>query len=1067
MGNIKILKASAGSGKTYRLSYEYVKNVIENPDLYRNILAVTFTNKATEEMKRRIMREINDLANGRNKNGATSAFLEDLCKETGMSAAMIQERAVIVRTRILHDYSRFTILTIDKFFQRIIRAFIRELGIDADYSLELQTDTILEQAADRLIEKTLTDDVLKKWIADFVDNRIEEGKGWDIKRELSRLGAEIFTDRYKAVRESIRPKEELLEILKEIDERLSKHTNYVKSKAQEAIRIIESHGLTPDDFAGKKMGFINYFYDVAGGNITKVYGKRVIDALESDGKWYAKTSETKEKVIAVIPALRPLLAELCELYDQNHIFVNTALLVKENFMTYALLADLADAIRDICDENNIMPISETNHIINTLVSGNDTPFIFEKVGNNFTHYMIDEFQDTSFFQWSNFYPLVLNALSQNEESPVLIVGDVKQSIYRWRGGDWKLLESGIEEIIPQVDKELLAKNYRSKGTVINFNNNLISLAAGHLNGQLNSTVSDAAERKLISTGVRNDLTSLLEKAYTDAGQQIAKENSRDEGYVRIVALDKDKESEENPEAAYLTSLIDEIQGRGYRAKDIAVIVRYNDEASQIADILLRHKTSNPDSGHSYEVITQEALTISNSPAIRFITACMKMAVDANDSISRAIYNKYLGRKAYEELRQDEKSFMETVRMSSLDEAFETIVLKYSMDKKPENTAYLQAFHDQIISFTGKKISDIALFLKWWDETGSGESVSMPEGQNAITVISIHKAKGLQYPVVIIPYASWNMNPTTRTILWAKTDAEPFAGLGSIPVRFKKALADSHYAEDYYRELVYSHIDNLNLLYVAVTRAEEELYIMTENREKSTESKISKLITSAVSNNDTTVKLGTLDGNAKNNAGFTTYEFGKQQTAATQVYPSSNNEIIPSGYHTFAFSGKLRLKKDSERFPTDNFEEISPRSRGRIMHKVFESLRSWEDMGQALKTLEMNGSLSVEDVQKAREMINEAQKDPLIQSWFDGSWDVVRNESSIIIPDETLAVRRPDRVMEKDGRLVVVDYKFGQKEDNRYRRQVENYMSLAREMGYADVSGYIWYVEAGIIDKVSM
>ena len=1067
MGRVRVVRASAGSGKTYRLSYEYVKRVMTNPELYRGILAVTFTNKATEEMKRRIVREINDLANGCDATGRPPAFLEALRSELRLSTDEVRGRAGIIRTKILHDYSRFTVLTIDKFFQRIIRAFLRELGVDSDYTLELQTDSVLSGAADRLIEDTLENRELREWIARFVEEQIEDGKRWDVKGEITGLGYELFKEQYKNIPVVAGGRETLRQVMSEVTARRKKCEHTLIRLATEALRVMDENGLEAGDFYGGKNGLVSYFYKIASGDITSGYGQRVKDALASEEKWCAKTSERKEAVRAVVPKLKPLLEEICALHDRNIRFIHTADLLRENYRTCAMLGDLAGYVTEACEARNLMLISETNHIIGRLIGDNEMPFIFEKMGNVFSHFMIDEFQDTSKSQWNNFYPLVNNALAQSPGAPVLIVGDVKQSIYRWRGGDWEILGRELNEQFPEVEEVTLDRNYRSRGVVVEFNNHLISEVVRTDNAELNGKVGEACEEGCIDAALRNRLQDMLARAYRRSEQKLGREKEAGKGVVRLTRYEPD--GEEEPEKKYIIGLIDQLQERGFRPRDIAVLVRYNAEAVRVANMLLEHKSAHPESKYRYDVVTQQALVIGTFPVVRFLIACFRLAVNIHDPISRAFYKKWLGKGVGEELSESETNFIRSLRLVSLEEAFENLVMEYGLDADPGHIAYLQAFHEQLLGFAGARISDIPLFLKWWDETGAAESVNLPGGQDAVTIITVHKAKGLQYPVVILPYADWEMAPKSGTLLWADAKEAPFAELGRMPVRYKTAVADSCFAPYYYRELVYTHVDNINTLYVAVTRAEEELYLMMPRR-RSDGTKISQLIGKAFEERDGTVVLGGLTGRLVREDGCTVYEFGTPCRKHAAETDAGESLLPASSYPTYPFSGKLRFKASTVRYVSeDGSPAVSPRHYGRIMHRVFEAVTSAGQIEPVLNRFVFEGLISSEDYEKVRGHISEAFRNPLIASWFDGSWEVVRNEHDIVVPSKRrkIVFRRPDRVLVRQKEAVVIDYKFGRQESETYRRQVRNYMRLIRKMGYPDVSGYLWYVENGEVVPVEL
>ena len=568
MGKVKILKASAGSGKTYRLAYEYIRSVIDSPQLYRHILAVTFTNKATEEMKQRIVGELNALA-----NGSPSGYMGDLERDLGLDGQTIRRRAADARTKILHDYSRFTVLTIDKFFQRIIRSFIKELGIDLNFNLELQTDSILDSATDRLIDRIAVDRALRDWVLHFVEEKIDTDGRWDIRGEISQLGRELFGERYRAVSGDKASREELSRIVSAAVARSRRIENEMKKTAAEALAVIDSAGLAAEDFAYGRGGCVGYFVKTADGTVAP-YGKRVLDALESEEKWVTARSSRKEAARSVVPTLRRLLAKLCSIYDDNIRFLNTARLLSANYRSFALLDDLSEKVAEICTEQNLVPISETNAILGKLMGDNDAPFIYEKVGNRFEHFMIDEFQDTSVKEWENFLPLLQNAMSQSEATSVLIVGDIKQSIYRWRGGDWKILHSQAQaQLDPaSTEVEILRENYRSLPAVVEFNNEIIGRVVETDNRALNETLDEAAAKGGIAPAAAAALHDTLRDAYRGHAQTPRRRSDRP-GYVSVSTF-----AEQPPVVERICEVLD----KGFRPRDIMILVRGATDGAKVA-----------------------------------------------------------------------------------------------------------------------------------------------------------------------------------------------------------------------------------------------------------------------------------------------------------------------------------------------------------------------------------------------------------------------------------------------------------------------------------------------------
>ncbi len=1046
MGNVRILSASAGSGKTYRLSYEYVRSVVREPMQYRRILAVTFTNKATEEMKSRILGEIDTLASGRE-----SKFLPDLVRELGWSEERIRRSALAARTCILHDYSRFSVLTIDKFFQRIIRSFIRELGIELNFNIELKTDSLLSGAADALIDEISADAELRGALFDLVRQRMDENKKWNLKDAILSLGPEIFRDSYrKAVRGST-PDAGKNSKVGQIVARAESLRESMQKRAAHAVRLIEDNGLCVQDFYYGSGGFVTYFYKVARGGMVP-YGKRVQDALAPDAKWASKPKEANGQTVERLRGeLSGILSQLTSDYDANVRFLNSASLLKENYRNFTLLADLQRKVEQLCREQSILPISETNHILSQLVGDNDTPFIFEKVGNYYSQFMIDEFQDTSALQWENFIPLLHNSISQEQGDSVLLVGDVKQSIYRWRGGDWRILSHRVAEQfgVGRVRREMLDRNWRSRGRVVDFNNFLIGSAVSGDSLRLGDMLSGAVRTGDISDAVAAELSGMLSSAYE--GYEQTAQDSSGEGLVRVTYYGDAKEKDAVPP---LIATIEDLQRRGYAASDIAIIVRTNVHGSKVASALLDYKSSHPDSPYCYDVMTQEALAVGASPVCMFITACLSMAV-MRDDVQRAIYNQWTGKPFDRELDAADAEFFSSLGLLPLEEAFEQVLLRYDLSSRQDDTAYIQALHQQILSFSSTMVADIELFLKWWNEQGAAQSLSMQRSSSAITVTTIHKSKGLEYPAVIIPYCSWELAPRS-TVLWteAETDDGNWNMYDTVPVRYKNMVGDSYFSRSYYQELTFSHIDNVNLLYVAVTRARSELHLMIPRHEIRTDS-IALLVDSAVQ------AYGSPQRDTEDAYGNRIVDFGYP----FEIEKKSSPEMAGAAYPTFRCRARISSRLDSQRYFEDRGADMSPRNFGILMHKAFEGATDKKDVLAAVDAMVCDASVSERQASVVRRAVEDAfETNPVIGQWFSPVWEHVRFEDAIIIPGDT-AQRRPDRVMINGEHAVVVDYKFGRGGAEAYRRQVREYMRLLRDMGYTDVEGYLWYVRSGEVESV--
>ena len=1043
----RILNASAGSGKTYQLAYKYVRDVIDAPERYRHILAVTFTNKATEEMKSRILLRIHELA-----SGAPSPYLGTLIDELHLSAEEIRTRARTVRTFILHDYSHFTVLTIDKFFQRILRAFIRELGIAPDYNTEIETDAIVSRSADLLVEQITLDAELRRWMMEFVQERIDEGRRWDIREGVLALAGELFKERNRPALTVTRSKEELRGIVDRAVGEMRRTQQAMQQLARQAVERIAAAGLSINDFLYKDKGFAAYFYRTARGTFD-IYGARVRDACTRDAAWGKAGSATQ----ALRAELQPLLNEMCAIYDRHARFWHTTELLRENFRSFALLSDLYARVQALCNEENMMLLSETKYILSEFIGHNDAPFIYEKAGTRFDRFMIDEFQDTSVREWENFLPLLQNAMAQTDDTSVLLVGDIKQSIYRWRGGDWRILHTQAREALGPEGTEVvqLRDNYRSLPTVVEFNNRIIDGIVATDNARLNATLQQAADEGRLPTAEQAALTDTLSHAYCDQAQRAAR-RGKTSGYVRIATFD-----EEPPVVATICEALD----RGFRPKEILILVRSNSEGTKIAETLLAFKQRNSDPRYRFDVMTQEALTVGRAPICTFVVAVLRLAVKPADPMARALYNDYLGRNYDAPLSDDELSFGRAIRLLSPEEAFERIVMRHELQERRDEIAYLQALHDAVIRFCARKTADLPLFLRWWDETGCNQSLSVDQSETTVGIMTIHKAKGLQNKVVILPYCSWPLDPdaSKSPIVWSTAHTEATESLGAVPVRYRNDMAQSHFSTDYYREVVYTHVDNINLLYVALTRAEEALYVYIPKKAR-TRDHVGNLLLGCIASDGAVCMLGDLHGTTTETEIGIAHLFGEvsgpEQHASE---PEAAHHLVLQQYTTS--QADLRLRLPSQRyFEEEEQAELAPRNMGILLHKAFEHATTAAEIDTAIVAMQEDGVLSTAEGGQLRRAVARVLEDARVREWFEGPWDAVRNEEEIIVPQSNRQ-RRPDRVMLRAGRAVVVDYKFGERDPERYRRQLRDYASLLHRMGYAQTEAYLWYVKLGTIEQV--
>ena len=806
----KILSASAGSGKTFRLAYKFVRDTIhhfnDKPYLYKAILAVTFTNKATREMKSRILEKMSDLV----ECPLHSDYMAILKRDLSLPEAEISRRAGIILRRILHDYSHFAVQTIDKFFQSIMRAFVKELGLEMNYNIELDSAPILTKSTDALIEQITSDESLREWIMEFARENSNENKHWDIRGKIKELGEEIFNEDSREALLSPTPREKLLEIITQAEEQVKLATDKMVAEAKRAQTIMTKAGVTPNDYTGKSRSCVCHFFAVEE-NPTKMPSKAAYSSTSSS-EWAKAGSVAQSTVVE----LQPIMIYLCDAYDNIAGINNTLSLVKTRFRGYALLQDIYRKVLQHCDNEGMMLLSETKHILSHFVQENDAPFIYEKAGNRFESFMIDEFQDTSLREWQNFVPLLRNAMAQDEEQSVLIVGDVKQSIYRWRGGDWRILAEGVERDLgaDDVQCEFMKDNWRSLPCIVNFNNKVFDHIVGEGNAILNDSLDNALGKR-IGQECYDELFDTLRNAYNEQAQTPRRLSKR-EGYVRIERF------EEQPP---IIQTIESAIARGYKYSDIMILHRSKADEMRSAQLLLQYKQEH---NLSFNVMTQESLVVGNSLVCQFIIAIMRLSQSPDEKMSLAIANNYLSRthspRAFDAALSDEDlSFLGRISSMTPDAAFENIVRRFALDRREADIAYLQALHEQVITFCSSKIADIQLFLTEWDEKGQTKALTAQQSDETIELLTIHKAKGLEKPVVIIPYCNWLLRPM-NDIVWAKTNDEMWHEVGPFPVGYSKNMKESAYSEESYREEVYSHVDAINMLYVALTRACEELYV---------------------------------------------------------------------------------------------------------------------------------------------------------------------------------------------------------------------------------------------------
>ncbi|MBQ0081086.1 MAG: UvrD-helicase domain-containing protein [Alistipes sp.] len=1040
----QILCASAGSGKTYQLAYKYVLDVIRNrttekgqeffPNAYRTILAVTFTNKATEEMKSRIIEEIHLLATWQK-----SKYLEALKKDTGLSEKEIRARAKVIRTSILHDYSHFTVLTNDSFFQKILRAFIVELGMDMNYRVELHSADIVKRSADAILEKS-DDKKLQQWIMDYASERVSNGEKWDIKSGILLLQEELFKEQTHDAITSIKNRDEfkkaVFTYIKKIEDDIEKFVEKAKNIVQQIRNEVVDKYL--------ERYLFNHLEGLSNGKI-KPTSNYVLNVVNNE-TWLKKEAEKKH--ISISQDLCNDIKNLIKKLEYDIIPGQTNIkILKQSFRSFILLKDLYDCAKKVSSEDNALILSETKHTIARLINDMDAPFIYEKVGCRFERIMIDEFQDTSLKEWKNFLPLILNAVSNAIDSVILIVGDIKQSIYRWRGGDWSILAKIAPQDIEkaaEIDRMSLSKNYRSKEAIVKFNRNFFNQASKEDNENLNSWLDQTTE------AFRKEHFDALKNAYADIDKtEIGKEDAKG-GYVRVAVYKEQPEI--NPRIKALLDI-------GYRPCDITILTRTKTEAQQVAKMLLELRKE-ADSKYHVGIMTQEALLLESSPMIKFLTAVLRLAIKREDPISRGIFFRHAHNMDFiSELTEEENNFLNSICSLSIIEAVQEIMSKYR-DILITETAYTLSFNEQVIHYGEMYSADIASFLEWWDKHCHDLTVTIAKDARSIEIMTIHKSKGLENKVIIIPFCNWKMDvepysPSKKNMIWTEANDGPLKNLGLYPVRAAKEVVHSAFSNGYIHEMIYSHIDAINLLYVAFTRAKEHLYVYSpkanyeQYKTKKSLDTVDTLLYRCIELTDT---------ETEEDSCVALYESGK-----FEHYKNDETDTNIYRYKDYTASKmETKLSLRTERYYDEESGTISNRQIGILLHEAFQHSKNISQIKEKINELEKNGLLSklLSDkiLSNVRELIS---KEP-VRSWFSENWDKILNEKSILIPNEKDC--RPDRVLIKADQAVIIDYKFGNK-NNYYNSKLKKYAKELRSMGYTSVKAYLWYVVLNEIEEV--
>jgi len=1085
ISHLTIYRASAGSGKTYTLTREYIRLLLRSPDYHRRILAVTFTNKATEEMKSRIIRDLHRLA-----TREEGKYFRDMVKETGIHENDLPAIASKTLTHLLHDYSHFSVVTIDSFFQKVIRSFAREMGLYAGYDVELDQKSVLDQATNLMLDNIDKNDFLKDWLVEWAKRKIEEGKSWNFKSDadLQRLGSEIFSEELQNIdpellQETTR-KEELIRFRVKLQQLADRYRDDLQIYGQRAISIMESYGLEIDHFKQKQKGVGGYFSKHAKRQEANINNSYVLQALEGVDEWYSKNSPQKNTIINAYEAgLGEILLNTVEYQVEHAQEAATSIVILKQINVLGVLFDLMHHVKEYTRDQNLFLLSEASGFLKTIIANADTPFIYERVGNFYNHFMIDEFQDTSGIQWDNFRPLIANSIASGYHN--WIVGDVKQSIYRWRNTDWKILSEVVERNLgaQYVQVQNLDKNWRSTPEIVNFNNAFFREAVLQMYTAFLNEEKEAADEEYL-----NILAASMTEAYKDYYQELPERKDEEKGYVHLTMIPEEKDTEETWRDKALKELphrIEELQDLGYGLSDIAILVRENKEAQIIADTLLACSQTHHNSNYRYDVLSNESLLIGNSPVVKWLVAAMRYITDPEDLINRAFlqheYNSKIQKFKNSKIQGFKDGVMEfwnfgilesEIRNLPIYELSDKIIRQYNLYQNAGQAPFLQAFQDIILQYTRREATDIRSFLDWWDSEKHKKYITMPDNQDAIRLITIHKSKGLEFDAVIIPFCNWSLCKSGK-MLWCQPVEEPFNDVKIIPLKFEQSLRNTIFVKEYLCEKMLSYIDNLNLLYVAFTRARRALFITTPQQVKDGFTDVKDLIqrifqqplsptlSSKERGKNTAIHLH--DYWHPENICFEMGELIKKelkqketQTEYFQFYTTSSHETaLNSNPKTLTAQFSTNLN------PNSTVPNKVKLDKGRLLHDIFRTMLTPADLESCLSAMIMEGKLSETERTHIISMVHQALDNPIVNQWFAPDMQV-KTEAEILLPDGSFA--RPDRIVFDNEQVQVIDYKFGELETKKYRQQVLQYTDHLRMMGYTSVKGYLWYVMLNKVEE---
>lgn len=1041
----QVYNASAGSGKTFTLVKEYLKILLSTKDIFRfqNILAITFTNKAAAEMKERVLKNLHEFS-----NGLENDMFHIIAQELELSTSDLQSRSSNVLTTILQNYSAFNITTIDSFTHRIIRSFAFDLGLSINFEVEMDANLLLDEAVDVLISKIGIDDNLTQVLIDYSLEKSDDDKSWDISKDLKDFARVLLNENHinhlkllddKKVDDYLALKKRLKEDLKKIDLKFAQIGN-------QALEVINGMNLNPKDFYRSMLP--NHFLNLATDfKKVKFFDQSKLKERIEEHNFYAKSKseDIKTAIESILPPLMDLYDESEKLY-QKHLLNS---LVLKSLIPIAVLKQINASLNEIKEQNNIRLNAEFNQLIFDKIKGEPAPFIYEKIGERFRYYFIDEMQDTSELQWKNLIPLIENSLVSEQldgqKGNLMLVGDAKQAIYRWRGGraeQFIQLSQNNDLGIFSVEKEVknLNTNFRSFSEIINFNNQFFSHISSFLGNQE------------------------YENLYREGNNQ--QTTTKEGGFVQLSFVTKDKE---DPEIEHLypkhvLSIIENLDSQ-FKKSEVCVLVRTKKQGIEISNYLAQH---------DIPIISSETLLLKNNSAVEFLTNLLLYIDNTADKKALANAMYFLSQKLNIEI--DIHQFINDTIHLHKNEVFESLnrfghhfnvqefsclpfydAVEYcirSFDLLNESSSFIQSFLDFILEYEQKRGFGLSDFLNHWERKKDNLCIALPDGQDAVRIMTIHKSKGLEFSVVIFPY-DLNIYREIKPKIWYDNlNPNDFLGFETSLIDYSKKIS---YTGQYGVELFNARqeeieLDNLNLLYVALTRAIEQLYVITERQEKKKE------LENAKTYSDLFIDfLKSKNDELKWSTEHTNYQFGNKLRALPIKNEIKHEQciqqekFISSSWKTQNIS---IVANSSLLWDTDKEKAIEY---GNLIHDILSNIKMADEVNSIINQYVFEGKLISEKVDEIREILNTIVNHPLLSKYFSQDYSIL-NEQELI---STLGnIQIPDRICLSNNNATIIDYKTGAPK-KQYHQQLNNYAFTLNDMGFKVQNQILVYINKEI------